>query len=102
MSFRIREEEEVKAAVIYEEGGPEVIKIEDQEIPKPGPNEVLIKVAGCGMCGHDQADRQGLTHVDKPCILGHEISGVVEQVGGKVIAFAPGDRVACVQSTRCG
>ena len=92
----------MKAAVIYETGGPEVIKVEDVPDPKPGPADVVIKVAACGLCGHDQADRQGLTHVDKPAILGHEISGTVVAVGDKVHTFKDGDRVASKQFTTCG
>ena len=92
----------MKAAVIHQTGGPEVISIEDAPDPTPGPTDVVIKVAACGLCGHDQADRQGLTHVDKPIILGHEISGAVVAAGSKVHAFKEGDRVASKQFTTCG
>jgi acryloyl-coenzyme A reductase len=92
----------VKAAVMYETGGPEVIRIEETPNPTPGPTDVVIKVAACGVCGHDQADRQGLTHVDTPIILGHEIAGTVVEAGEKVHAFTAGDRVASKQFTTCG
>jgi D-arabinose 1-dehydrogenase-like Zn-dependent alcohol dehydrogenase len=87
---------------MHETGGPEVFQIEDVPVPRPGPTEVLIKVAACGLCGHDQADRSGLTPVKLPVILGHEISGTVAEVGDKVSAIHPGDRVAAKQFTTCG
>jgi D-arabinose 1-dehydrogenase-like Zn-dependent alcohol dehydrogenase len=92
----------MRAAVLHETGGPEVLRIEDVPAPRPGPAEILVQVAACGICGHDQADRSGLTPVKRPAILGHEISGIVTDVGDKVQAFKPGDRVACKQITTCG
>ena len=52
----------MKAAVLYETGGPEVLKIEEMPMPQPGPTQVLVKVAAAGICGHDHADRMGITH----------------------------------------
>lgn len=92
----------MKAAVLHETGGPEVLQIEDLPVPRPGPTQVLVKVAACGLCGHDQADRMGLTKVPLPATLGHEISGVVTEIGDRVAHFQPGDRVACKQFTTCG
>lgn len=85
-----------------ETGGPEVFTIEDVPAPEPQPTEVLIKVAACGLCGHDQADRIGLTPVKLPAILGHEVSGTVAEVGAKVSHFRRGDPVAVKQFTSCG
>ncbi len=87
---------------MYETGGPEVLRMEDVPIPEPGPTELLVKVAACGVCGHDQSDRLGLTRVDRPVILGHEISGTVVKVGDRVRHFHPGDRVATRQFYTCG
>ena len=92
----------MKAAVLYETGGPDIFKLEDAPIPKPKETQILLKVAGAGMCGHDQADRMGLTHVAKPVILGHEISGTVVEVGSQVRDFKVGDRVATKQFAVCG
>ena len=67
--------------------------------PKPGPNEVLIKVKACGICGSDlhfwESDEQGYTlypgHARfESLILGHEISGIIEEVGSGVVDFKPG------------
>jgi len=93
----------MKAAVIHEQGTPDVLKIEDVPDPKPSPTQVVIKVHACGVCGHDQADRQGLTQPHGiPCILGHEMSGEVVEVGSQVRHFHPGDVVATKQFTTCG
>ncbi|MCZ6789237.1 MAG: alcohol dehydrogenase catalytic domain-containing protein [Chloroflexi bacterium] len=92
----------MKAAVLYETGGPEVLKIEEMPMPRPGPTQVLVKVAAAGMCGHDHADRTGITRTERPVILGHEVSGVVVEVGEKVSHFQPGDSVASKQFASCG
>ena len=92
----------MRAAVMHETGGPEVLRIEDVPVPKITSTQVLVQVAACGLCGHDQADRVGLTPVHLPAVLGHEISGIVEAVGSGVRGFAVGDRVASKQFTTCG
>lgn len=92
----------MKAAILRQTGGPEVFSIEELPTPDPAPTQVLIKVAACGLCGHDQSDRSGLTHVPLPTILGHEISGTVSGLGEKAVHFQLGDRVACKQFTTCG
>lgn len=92
----------MKAAVLYKTGGPEALEIERMPMPKPGPNQVLVKVAAAGLCGHDQSDRMGITHVPRPVILGHEVSGVVTRVGEKVSHFKQGDLVASKQFASCG
>ena len=71
-------------------------------MPRPGPTQVLVKVAAAGICGHDHADRTGITHTEEPIILGHEVSGVVVEVGEKVSHFQPGDSVASKQFASCG
>ncbi|MGC2219480.1 MAG: alcohol dehydrogenase catalytic domain-containing protein, partial [Pseudolabrys sp.] len=63
------------------------------------PKDVIIKVDACGVCFHDIVTRNGTLKfgVQMPCILGHEISGTVVDVGRDVRAFQRGDRVATVQ-----
>jgi D-arabinose 1-dehydrogenase-like Zn-dependent alcohol dehydrogenase len=85
-----------------ETGGPEVVRLTEIDRPVPADDEVLLQVAACGMCGHDQADRMGLTTIPLPEILGHEIAGTVVEVGAKVQHVQPGDRVAKKQFTTCG
>lgn len=80
---------------------------EVKEIPDPRPSgtEVKIRVAWCGLCGtdvHKFQGKNGASVVIPPIILGHEVSGVVEEVGPDCTMFAVGDRVACNPSYGCG
>ena len=83
-------------------GGPEVLELRDLPDPSPGAREVVVKIAACGLCGHDAADRAGLTRIPLPEILGHEISGEIVELGTKVWEFDVGDVVASKQFTTCG
>jgi NADPH:quinone reductase-like Zn-dependent oxidoreductase len=83
----------MKAAVIYEAGGPEVLKIESRPIPTPRPGEVLIRVKAFGLNRSELFTRQGLSPgVTLPRILGIEAVGLVEEAPGG--EFAKGDIVA--------
>lgn len=86
----------MRAALFYEKGKP--LSIEEVEKPKIGDRDVLIRVKACGICGSDIHIIHGETPVGKkPIILGHEISGIVEEKGSKVDNVEIGDRV-CVDS----
>jgi len=83
----------MKAAVIYEAGGPEILRIESRPVPVPQPGEVLIAVKAFGLNRSELFTRQGLSpDVTFPRILGIEAVGVVEDAPGK--EFASGDVVA--------
>ena len=83
----------MKAAVIYEAGGPEVLKIETRPIPTPQAGEVLIRVKASGLNRSELFTRQGLSPgVSFPRILGIEAVGVVEEAPGA--EFGKGDIVA--------
>jgi len=83
----------MKAAVIYEAGGPEVLKIESRPIPTPQPGEVLIRVKAFGLNRSELFTRQGLSPgVTFPRILGIEAVGVIEEAPGA--EFSKGDIVA--------
>ena len=83
----------MKAAVIYEVGGPEVLRMESRPVPVPQPGEVLIAVKTFGLNRSELFTRQGLSpDVTFPRILGIEAVGVVEDAPGK--EFAKGDVVA--------
>ena len=70
----------MKAAVIYEPGGPEVLKIESRPIPKPNAGEVLIRVKAFGLNRSEMFTRQGHSpNVTFPRILGIEAAGIVEE-----------------------
>ena len=89
----------MKAMVVRAPGGTDVLKMETIPDPTPGRKDVVIKVDACGVCSHDIVTRNGTLKygVEMPCILGHEISGTVVDVGGNVRGFRAGDRVATVQ-----
>ena len=73
----------MKAAVIYEAGGPEVLKLEDRPIPAPRPGEILIRVKAFGLNRSELFTRQGLSPgVSFPRILGIEAVGLVEEAPG--------------------
>lgn len=92
----------MRAAVLRNPGAHPDITLDDLAAPTPTDSQVLIEVAACGVCGHDQADRHGLTPVETPVILGHEISGTVVEVGSRVRGFDVGDRIATKQTSTCG
>jgi len=89
----------MKAMVVHQPGGTEVLSLERVPDPTAGQKDVIIKVDACGVCFHDIVTRNGTLKfgVQMPCILGHEISGTVVDVGRDVRSFRKGDRVATVQ-----
>lgn len=92
----------MKSAVFY---GKHDLRVEESPMPKMGPQDVLIQVKVCGVCGTDvhiyEGDK-GAAEVTPPTILGHEFSGVVAQVGEEVTAYKPGDRVCIDPNCYCG
>ena len=93
----------MRAVVVREFGGPERLEVVERERPEPGAGEALVRVAACGVCGHDLLDRKGLLpSVRLPQVLGHEVAGTVEEVGPGVVGVVPGDRVAVYLRTACG
>jgi acryloyl-coenzyme A reductase len=92
----------MKAAVVSATGGPEVMQYVDVPDPVVGDSQVIVKVAACGICGHDSADRAGLTTIRLPKVIGHEIAGEIVEVGPGVKRFEVGDRVASKQLHMCG
>jgi L-iditol 2-dehydrogenase len=79
--------------------------VRDISLGRPSPGEVLLGVASCGVCGSDvHAFRSdpGFEWVTTPVTLGHEFSGIVEEVGPGVTRVSPGDRVVAVAIQGCG
>jgi S-(hydroxymethyl)glutathione dehydrogenase/alcohol dehydrogenase len=72
----------VKAAVLIEAGKP--LQIEQVNIANPGPHEVLIRTAACGLCHSDLHFIEGAYPHPLPAIPGHEAAGIVEAVGSEV------------------
>lgn len=90
----------MKAAILYEARQP--LKIEELEIPEVHDEDVLIKVASCGVCHTDLKVVEGRSRFTPPTILGHEVAGTVEQVGGRCADFQLGDRVIVGMRYKCG
>jgi aryl-alcohol dehydrogenase len=89
----------VRAAVAYE-GLPE-FSIEELEMSEPGPESILVRMAGCGLCHTDVKVREGTMGVPMPAVLGHEGAGIVERVGDRVTKVKPGDHVVLTGDS-CG
>jgi S-(hydroxymethyl)glutathione dehydrogenase/alcohol dehydrogenase len=90
----------MKAAVMRQAGRP--LQIEDVQIDKPGPHEVLIRTAAAGVCHSDLHFLDGSYPFPTPTVLGHESAGIVEAVGAEVRTVAPGDHVVTCLSAYCG
>lgn len=82
------------AVRIWEPGGPERLELTEVPVPAPGPGQVLVRHAACGLNFIDVYQRSGLYPLDYPTGLGLEGAGVVEAVGQGVTRFRPGDRIA--------
>lgn len=82
-----------KTVRIHSAGGPEVLKIEQFDLPEPAPGEVTIRHTAIGFNFQDIYTRSGMYPVNMPSGLGTEAAGVVEKVGPGVSDFKVGDRV---------
>ncbi len=92
----------MKAAMFYGPGQP--FKVEEVPTPTPGPGEVLVKIAACGVCHTDlhYTDHNVPTFKKPPLILGHEPSGVVSALGEGVTAWKEGDHALIPAVYGCG
>ncbi len=82
---------DVTAAVIREQSGR--FHIEELELDDPRPNEVVVRIAGVGICHTDIICRDQYYPIPMPVVFGHEGSGVVEKVGSAVTKVEVGDHV---------
>src|SRR4030095_4866360 len=96
----------MKAIVVHEYGGPEVLKYEDVPRPEPKEDQILVRVIAAGVNPVDDASRSekyakffGIT---LPFIPGYDIAGVVEKTGSKIAKFKPGDSVYAYLSLKDG
>ena len=90
----------MKAAVLIEAGQP--LQIEQINIANPGPHEVLIRTAACGLCHSDLHFIEGTYPHPLPAIPGHEAAGIVEAIGSEVRTVKVGDAVITCLSAFCG
>jgi S-(hydroxymethyl)glutathione dehydrogenase / alcohol dehydrogenase len=90
----------LKAAVLLEPSKP--LEIEEVIISNPGPHEVLIRTAACGLCHSDLHFIEGTYPHALPAIPGHEAAGIVEAIGSEVRTVKVGDAVVTCLSAYCG
>jgi NADPH:quinone reductase-like Zn-dependent oxidoreductase len=87
----------MKAIVVHEYGGPEVLKFEDYPDPVPGPGEILVRVAAASVNPIDYKRRAGLTKdfypMKFPSLIGVDMAGTVVELGPGVEGFSVGDQV---------
>jgi L-iditol 2-dehydrogenase len=76
--------------------------VRDFQKPHPGPDEVLVRVEASGVCGTDRHLYHGEFPCRPPVTLGHEFSGIIEELGENVSRFALGDRITCDPNIACG
>jgi NADPH2:quinone reductase len=84
----------MKAIRFAHTGGPEVLKLEDIDLPAPGPGQVCVRHTAIGVNFIDTYHRSGLYKLPLPSGLGSEAAGVVDAVGSGVTTLKAGDRVA--------
>ncbi len=89
----------MKAAVAYE--GREKFTIEELDLTDPGPDDILVRILGVGLCHTDVKALAGGMGVPKPIVLGHEGAGIVERTGERVTKVKPGDHVVLTYDS-CG
>jgi threonine dehydrogenase-like Zn-dependent dehydrogenase len=79
------------------------VVVEDVPIPEPGPGEVLVKVAFCGICHSDLSLINGTFPAQRPVVTqGHEASGTIAKLGPGVDGWSVGDRVVVAAGRPCG
>jgi NADPH2:quinone reductase len=89
----------MKAIILHEHGGPEVLKLEDRPTPQPGPGQALVEIAAIGVNFIEIYRREGRYKLPLPCGIGVEGAGTVIAVGPDVTEVKIGDRVAWLDGT---
>lgn len=85
--------------------GKQTLSLKNVELPELKSNEMLIKVAACGVCGTDihlYNGEEGAGSSKLPLIMGHEFAGTVVELGSKISKFKIGDRVTIDPNVYCG
>ncbi len=92
---------ETMQALVFKDVGR--IELENIPVPKISkPDQVIVKIAACGICGSDIKILEGKHAYKKDIVLGHEFNGVVVDVGSAVQSVKVGDRIALDNNPRCG
>ena len=94
----------MKALVLNSDRETPYVELRELAMPRPRANEVLVQVAACGVCYHDVAVVEGALRrgVKPDVVLGHEVSGVVAEIGDDVVSVKPGDRIVVALTAYCG
>ena len=91
----------MRASVFY---GKHDLRTEEVKKPEIGPDDILVEVKACGICGTDvhiyEGDK-GAAETYPPCVLGHEFAGIIAEAGERVKGFAVGDRVCVDPNHTC-
>jgi L-iditol 2-dehydrogenase len=90
----------MRVARLYAPGD---LRVEDSEVPRAGPGDLVIRVGTCSTCGTDaKIYRFGHHHISLPRVLGHEVAGEVSEVGPEIEVWSVGDRVQVIAAIPCG
>lgn len=98
----------MRAAILYEMEKPapyaqsKPLVVDEVTLERPGAGEVLVKVAGAGLCHSDLSTIDGSRPRQMPMVIGHEAAGIVEEVGSHVKDLRPGDHVVFSFVPMCG
>ncbi|HZD94703.1 MAG TPA: alcohol dehydrogenase catalytic domain-containing protein, partial [Candidatus Sulfotelmatobacter sp.] len=84
----------MKAIQVQKTGGPEALTLVDLPVPRPKPNEAVVKIGAIGVNFIDVYFREGRYPAPLPFVDGQEAAGTVSEVGSEVKSLKPGDRVA--------
>jgi len=96
-------DQEFMLAAVYH--GPNDLRVEDISIPKIAPREILVKVLSASICGTDLRIFHGNHRMYQPGTIripGHEVVGIIAEVGGEIKNYSVGQRVFCAPNTGCG
>jgi D-arabinose 1-dehydrogenase-like Zn-dependent alcohol dehydrogenase len=88
----VKPAQRMKAAQISKPGAG--FEIVERDVPDPGPREVRIKIRACGVCHSDQLTKDGAwPGIQYPRVPGHEVAGIVDEVGAEISTWKKGQRV---------
>ena len=90
----------VMTAAVYQ--SPGVITVEERAVPRPGPDQVVVRVHSCGICGSDIHQLRDGWGLPAGVVAGHEWSGTIAAVGDDVTGWSVGELVVGGASPRCG
>jgi L-iditol 2-dehydrogenase len=91
---------DVMAAAVYQ--SPGVVAVEERSVPRPGPDQLVVRVHACGICGSDIHQLRDGWGLPPGVVAGHEWSGTIAAVGDDVTGWAVGELVVGGPSPRCG